>query len=369
MINFLKNNKIKNKLPTISIVGTNGIPARYGGFETLAENLADFEFIKQDKQFNLAVYCSGKRDILNYKNTELRYINIKANGINGIFYDIFSIFDAIKRGDQSILILGLSGALIIPFIRLVSKVKLIVNVDGIEWKREKWGFMAKIFLKISEYIAVKFAHQIVTDNLAITEYIKHEYSSESIMIAYGGDHAINCDSKNASFTLPKEYALSICRIEPENNIEMILESFSRQGNFKIIFIGNWNSSNYGRFLKSKYKIYENIIIIDPIYDLSILKDIRSNAACYIHGHSAGGTNPSLVEMMYFDALIMAFDCSFNRHTTNNEAVFFKNMDELICCINNFSRLNSKKRSTKLKEIAKKDYSWKMISEKYFELFK
>ncbi|MFB0778026.1 DUF1972 domain-containing protein, partial [Aeromonas salmonicida] len=140
--------------------------------------------------------------------------------------------------------------------------KIITNIDGLEWRRDKWGWFAKYFLKLSEKIAVRCSDVVISDNQAISDYVLSEYGVTTSVIAYGGDHAfIDMDEMPVN---KEEYYLSICRIEPENNVDMILDAFSKSGE-TIYFVGNWNASDYGKRLKGKYFEFENIEIVDPIY--------------------------------------------------------------------------------------------------------
>jgi len=171
----------------ISIIGTVGIPAKYGGFETLTEYLT--KYLSQD--YDLTVYCSAKSYAERpdrYNGTALKYISLKANGVQSIPYDIVSFFKA-RRDAETILVLGVSGCIILPFIKLFSGCKIIVNIDGLEWQREKWNKYAKWFLKFSEKQAVNSADVVITDNKVIQDYVRDEYNKESKLIAYGGDHA------------------------------------------------------------------------------------------------------------------------------------------------------------------------------------
>ena len=179
----------KNKLKKIAIIGIAGIPANYGGFETLVD------YITKDlnQNFNITVYCSTKsypNKLITYNDCKLHYINLKANGIQSILYDIRSIFHAIKYADI-LLILGVSGCVILPLIKLISKKKIIVNIDGLEWKRQKWNGLAKRFLKLSERFAVKVSDAVIGDNKFIQDYIGQKYGKKAHLIAYGGDHCSN----------------------------------------------------------------------------------------------------------------------------------------------------------------------------------
>lgn len=353
-----------------SIVGIVGLPANYGGFETLVENLVKYHYYNENKA-ELTVYCSSKAYVernSNFLSAKLRYINLNANGVSSILYDIIALFDSALRRTDVVLVLGVSGALALPFIRLISNTRIITNVDGVEWKREKWNKVARLFLRLSEWAAVKFSHTIISDNIAIADHIRKEYNKDSVVIAYGGDHALSASSTAIpNEIIPKHFYLSLCRIEPENNVGMILESFAQNPNHHIVFVGNWEKSKYGLDLRSKYSRIDNITLLDPQYEPSKLKFIRENASGYIHGHSAGGTNPSLVEMMYFKIPIFTYDCPFNRYTTENKAIFFESKENLTNSIAGLSIESANYIGELMFEVADRKYRWDVIGSDYFQL--
>lgn len=343
----------------VVVIGTVGIPANYGGFESLVENLTK----NKSSDFEYYVFCSSfsYETKLEYHNdARLIYLPIKANGIQSVFYDIVSLWKSVFLKPDVVVVLGVSGCLFLPVYRLLSNSKIVTNIDGLEWRRDKWGKLAKMFLKLSERFAIRYSDVIITDNQAITEYVKDEYSIHSVTIAYGGDHAL----RNVGFSAKSQnYALGLCRIEPENNVAMILEAFSKSTK-KIKFIGNWDNSEFGRKLKKKYSRFENIEILNPIYELNELYKIRMGASIYVHGHSAGGTNPSLVEMMHFEKPILAFDCSFNRYSTHNKAHYFSSVDELSKLLSEMSSEDLVFNSKEMCRIARDNYTWDEITRKY-----
>jgi glycosyltransferase involved in cell wall biosynthesis len=352
----------------IAIIGTVGIPANYGGFETLAENLARYHHDTRNSS-SLTVWCSSKglgEKPDNYLSSSLRYINLNANGLQSIPYDILSLLQVVLMGYDRVLILGVSGALFIPFVRLFSRTRIITNIDGIEWRRNKWGRMAKAFLRLSEAVAVKFSHEIISDNAAITQYVELQYKMKSHTIAYGGDHALDQGEKTINYDLPDYYSLALCRIEPENNVHVILEAFSKT-NKNIVFMGNWENSDYGMSLKAKYERFSNIWMLNPIYDTKVLYYIRTSASNYIHGHFAGGTNPSLVEMMHFGIPVIAFDCSFNKYSTEESALYFDSSQTLRSILGQIDNDVVATIGPKMLEIAKEKYTWGVIGRKYFDL--
>lgn len=345
----------------ISVVGTVGLPACYGGWETLVDNLVS----SNEGGFDYTVYCSSgsyDKKIKNFKGAKLLYLPISANGISSIFYDVISMIHTLFSRPNVIVILGVSGCVFLPVMKLLTSSRVIVNVDGIEWKRDKWSNFAKSFLKFSEAMAVKYADIVVADNEGIKDYIQSEYGTKAEVIAYGGEHAL---ASNVSIDdYDGDFFFTVCRIEPENNVEMILDAFSNSSaNYKVV--GNWESSEYGLHLKEKFSVYDNIEIIDPVYDLNVLFEYRKNCKGYIHGHSVGGTNPSLVEIMHFSKQVFAFDCVYNRFTTENEALYFSTSQELKNLLSNGSLSSN---NEKLKEIAMRRYTWQIVARQYESLF-
>lgn len=352
----------------VAIVGTQGVPAQYGGFESLVENLLGSN-CPDDVEYT--VFCSSidmPEKLSGYKGAKLRYVPLKANGIQSVPYDMVSMWKCLI-GYDVILVLGVSGGIFLPFFHLFNKKKLIINIDGQEYKREKWGRLAKWLLRISEKLAVKYADVVIADNKGIQDYVSEIYHRPSTLIGYGGDHAQRelsqdfVDDVLAKYGLKEgEYAISVCRIEPENNSEIVLDAFSRSGR-TLVYIGNWDHSEFSRSLRERYSKYKNIKIFNAIYDLDVLYALRSKAGLYVHGHSAGGTNPSLVEAMFFGIPIASYDVVYNRETTEHKAYYFKNADELI-------RISSAKDldGSVMVEIADRRYRWKIISRQYAELY-
>lgn len=355
----------------VAIIGTQGVPARYGGFETLVENIIGDNC---SPNIQYTIYCSSKdlsTRLSNYKGAHLKYTPLKANGIQSIPYDILSLIKTMWKYDV-VVALGVSGGIFFPIYRLFCHKKLIVNVDGLEWKRNKWGKLTKLFLRLSEEMALRFSDIAIADNQGIVNYIQKRYKKDSVLIAYGSDHVKREISESGhneilkSFNLEsKEYFISVCRIEPENNCELILNVFAHTGK-RLIFVGNWERNDYGHTLKETYSQYENISIVNSIYDLNTLYVLRHNCKTYIHGHSAGGTNPSLVEAMFCKCNILAFDVIYNRETTENKAHYFR--DEIDLALLTSGDKVTMNNADLMYEIAERRYTWAIIAKQYEKLY-
>lgn len=369
LIKYLKAMK-KNK---VAIIGTVGLPAKYGGFETLAEHLVTHLSDKYD----FTVYCSKKKytkeeQIESYKGAKLEYINLDANGVQSIPYDTISIIKALRKNDV-LLILGVAGAWILPLVRLFTNKKIIISIDGIEWKRDKWSLFAKLYLWWAEKIAVRYSHIDISDNESIQDYTALRYQTLSRVIEYGADHTLEVKPTNEDFIkypfLSQQYAVKVCRIEPENNVHLVLEAFKEIPHKPLVLVGNWKNSEYGIELKERFSNISNIHLYDPIYNQREIDLIRGNAALYIHGHSAGGTNPSLVEAMYLGLPIISFNVSYNKTTTENKAIYFSTAEELIKQLKITSETELHALRNEMKSIALRRYTWDVISNQYALLIK
>lgn len=355
----------------LAIIGTVGLPAQYGGFETLTEHM-----VRQlGKQFDMTVYCSGKKYSSKarpqrFLNARLKYIPLQANGLQSIPYDSLSILHALFYADV-LIVLGVAGAWILPFVKLFTRKKIIVSIDGIEWKRDKWGRLAKWYLWWAEKVAVKYSHADISDNESIQDYTAVRYGTLSHIIEYGADHTMKVKPSNADKEiypfLAKPYAFKVCRIEPENNIHLVLEAFSKMPKYTLVMVGNWNVNEYGKELRLKYGNCPNLMLLDPIYDQRKLDLIRGNAFVYVHGHSAGGTNPSLVEAMYLELPVITFDVSYNRTTTENKAFYFKTADDIMRIVQDTRLSGFRQNSQHMKEVADRRYTWQVIAHKYGHL--
>jgi glycosyltransferase involved in cell wall biosynthesis len=353
----------------IAVLGTVGVPGSYGGFETLAENLVRYH-ARMNRPEILTVWCSSKSKIdppEKYLTAHLRYLNLKANGVQSTLYDVISLWQAIRSGHDRIVLLGVSGAIALPLLRLISRTCIVTNIDGIEWKREKWGGLARAMLRASEWAAVRFSHEVIADNEAIAEHVRAAYGKDAAVIAYGGDHATAYSGPCApADDLPDRYALALCRIEPENNVEMILEAFARL-KMPLVFVGNWNNSTYGANLRSRFRLHANLYLLDPVYEPGPLHALRARAHFYVHGHSAGGTNPSLVEMMHFGIPVFAHGCVFNRHSTHNRARYFDTSEDLEMLVQGLNSQDAAAIGEAMLELAHQHYTWDRIGKAYFDL--
>ena len=354
----------------VAVIGTNGLPAKYGGFETLTDYLV--RYLSSDYQFY--VYCSKNNNDSQsneYHGAKLIVLPFNANGLQSIVYDLVSIFHSLFYADI-LLVLGTPGAFIFPFLKLFNK-KVIVNFGGLEWKRDKWSKLVRSYLKFTEKAAVKYSDVVVADNQAFVDYIFSEYKVNAILIEYGGDHVLSSFDEDKMLTkypfIKEDYFISVSRAQIDNNIHMLIEGYEKsEVKTLLIVISNWSSSEYGKKLKVKYSGCTNIILLDAIYDQEELDYLRSNSMIYIHTHSFCGTAPSLVEAMNLGLPVICFDVETNRFTTENQSEYFKDSDELSKLFLRMTENKLKINAEKMIQIARKKYTWSIITKKYAQLF-
>lgn len=355
----------------LAIIGTDGLPARYGGFETFAMEVSPR--IANMGHEVLVVGSSVGRDANETPPTGVRTRNLplRANGAASIPFDVAS-FASVCRWADAVLLLGVSAGPFVPLMRrLTRRGRLVVNVDGLESRRAKWSTFGKRYLSIAESLAIRGGHHIVADNIAIAEIIERTHGKKSTIIAYGNDHVLHISEEERKGILEeslslkdRNYLLTIARIEPENNIDMMLESASKQSALPYAVLGNFKSSAYGLDLMERYRDCSSIRFIQATYDPRVLAALRSGCAAYLHGHSVGGTNPSLVEILPYGRPVMAFDCSFNRYTLSQHCGYFKSSDDLHGLI----KTDDFEQFAPPPELVQDPrYQWQSIAEQYAEL--
>ena len=323
------------KTPRMAIIGCVGIPNRYGGFESFVENIAP-ELAASGAR--VIVTCDKRvyADDLSrrYRGVHRVFIPVSANGALSPIHDLLAFFATAWKVDR-ILILGVSGGIFFPLFRLLSTcfgaARFAVNIDGVEWQRGKFGPARKIMLYVFDYVGQRFAHGVIFDNQELSRFVPT--SKRAACIAYSGDHVMGAGCRDRDNRHSTEvYALTICRIEPENNCEMLIRGFLESDLPRYVFVGNWNASKYGREMRERYAGDDRLDMRDPTFDKDQLHQLRSGCQVYLHGHSVGGTNPSLVEMLFYDAPILCFDCGYHRATAGEHARYFSNADELTQCL-------------------------------------
>lgn len=350
----------------IAILGTRGIPNNHGGFEQFAEYLSQYLVSQGHEVFVYNSHSHPYQDS-SWNGVQIIHKNDPENAIGTIgqfIYDFNCIMDSRKRGFDAILQLGYTSSSIWGWL-LPANSLIVTNMDGLEWKRSKYAKPIRRFLKYAEKLAVKTSDFLVADSIGIQTYLEEKYHKNAEYIPYGAEllsdpskEILNNYSVSASY-----YNLLIARLEPENNIEVILEGVA---NSKIdepfLVIGKYETG-FGQYLKNKFKSVSTIRFLGGIYDLDQLNSLRFYSNLYFHGHSVGGTNPSLLEAMASHCLIVANDNIFNKSILGNSALYFNNAADVAKHI--------KLRKVDYQQFVQdnlikidNEYNWKKINYKY-----
>ena len=379
----------------IAFVGSRGIPARYGGAEVFVEEVSRK---LMQMGFEVCVTCESHGF---HKDDYNGVIRIHTPAIQGktltvpTVNDILSTFHLLLRcPDIKLIYYAAPDAALAAAIPRLLRKKVVVNTDGIEWKRlairrqyfsPGWKFVSVLVswhLKLMEWLAVKLSHAVIADSREIKAYLEERYKTKNVVyISYGARELLNSDipAERENEVLKGvglstgEYYLTVGRIVAENNIHKEIEGFKRAGSDKkIVIVGNFNEKD--RYTSYLFKLRDNdprIMFLNPIYDKKVLGILRKNCYAYIHAYEVGGTNPSLLEQMLFGKPILAYDVPFHREVLQGGGIYFKDEDELAECI---ERLEDTE--VDLKEIEEyqikrieEEYNWYSVAEEYTSLFR
>ncbi|HFK1545777.1 DUF1972 domain-containing protein [Bacillus albus] len=379
----------------VFIIGSKGIPAKYGGFETFVEYLTAR---KQSEDIQYHVSCLAN-DNDEFKHNNARCFNVKTPEIGSakaVAYDILSLKECIryiKRNNLTNCIVYVLACRIGPFFSFYKNklekmgVKVFVNPDGHEWKRSKWSPAIRTYWKISEKLMVKNADLLVCDSKGIESYIKTDYkkySPKTTFIAYGAD-VTSSSLKDDDIKLNEwykkhdisanEYYLVVGRFVPENNYELMVREFMQSDSKKdFVIISNVEQNQFYQDLLATTNFDKDprVKFVGTVYDQELLKKVRENAFAYFHGHEVGGTNPSLLEALASTKLNMLLDVVFNKEVGEEGAVYFTkesgSLTNLIHEVEQYSQEQINEMSGKAKDRIIHEYSWEKIVNDYESLF-
>jgi rhamnosyltransferase len=383
-------------MKNVIIIGSRGYRYNYGGWETFVTELINNSL---DKDINFFVpYLThdklNDKKVTHINNLEQTELYTPNTGFTTMFkFTITSMnyyINYLKEHNLKNVVMLILGCKIGPLMPKYSHelkklgVKVILNPDGIEWKRDKWAWWIKKCFKISEKYHVKYADHVVCDSNSIKEYIDDEYkvSNKTSFIAYGTylDNKISDTARCKKFFKDNKikennYYLYVGRFVPENNIETIISEFMASNSTKrLVLVTNYEKNDFYNQLinNTKFEDDDRVLLLGPVYDKELLTYLRMNAYGYIHGHSAGGTNPSLLEALAYTKLNILFDVSYNKEVGKKSCYYFSKVkSSLARQINKCDKLTKKdinKLGNECLDIIKNNYTWPIIVNKYNDLF-
>jgi glycosyltransferase involved in cell wall biosynthesis len=353
----------------VAIIGTRGIPNNYGGFEQCAEFLAKGLV---ERGFQVYVYNSHNHP---YQEKAWNGINIihcydpedRVGTFGQFIYDFNCIRDARRRYFDIILQLGYTSSSVWGML-LPKKSIVTTNMDGLEWKRSKFSKAVQNFLLEGERLAVLYSNYLISDSIGIQDYLKEKYGKDSTFIPYGAYEFTAADpAPLATYGLePYSYNMLIARLEPENSIEPILDGAgAAEVKIPFLVVGK-HQTKYGEYLKNKFQQHTHIRFVGGIYDINVLNNLRFFSNVYFHGHTVGGTNPSLLEAMASNSLICANNNAFNRYVLQEDALYFDTAADVTVILQNIRKDGSEhhqKIQNNLEKI-RTLYNWDKIIDQY-----
>lgn len=384
-------------MKNIMIIGSRGYKASYGGWETFVTNLIE-NYNDKDTQFHVAELTHNKKEdkkVIKKGNVFCPQVYSPKVGFVTMF--IYAIL-ALKRTKKYIqkqnlenVVVYVLGCRVGPFYPFLihglkkQGIKVYLNPDGLEWQREKWVWWIKICFKISEYFMVKHSDIIVCDSKAIQNYIDNRYKKfhkPSYFIPYGAElNQKECKTNIVKKMYKKyqlvenNYYLIVGRFVPENNYELIIKEFMKADTKRdLVIVSNVEENKFYKELKerTKFDTDKRIKFIGPVYGKEALLYIRKNAYAYIHGHSAGGTNPSLLEALASTKLNILYNAVYNVEVGMMSSLYFSKLEgDLVRQIKkceNFTEKEIKKYEKLAQERIKTEYTWKLVVENYKKIW-
>ena len=353
----------------IAILGTRGIPSRYGGFETFTEQLA---IRLVERGHGVTVFCEAETDATDqYRGVRLRHIpRSNVGALSTVLFDGVCLWKA-RSGFDVVYMLGYGASGLCWLPRLWGS-QVWINMDGLEWARKKWGPIARCYFRIAESIAMWTPSRIVADAAEIKAVLRsrHSWMPPCDVIPYGCEivETAGRDELSSYGLLPDSYYLVVCRFEPENHVKEIIEGFLEANTrARLVLVGDSRRDTYGRSL-TRYKD-DRVVFVGPVYDVPRIQALRYFCKAYLHGHSVGGTNPSLLEAMGCGNVILAHDNPFNREVLGTSAIFFSTSAQIGAAIDSIDLKTVDLAGLKSAVVqrARQFYGWEQITDHYCDL--
>lgn len=355
---------------SLAILGTRGVPARYGGFETFAEELGAR---LADSGVEVTVYCErqGEAGPERWRGMQLVHLPAPRLGpATTLWFDLLCLLHAARR-HRVVYMLGYGSALLCVVARLAGA-ELWINMDGLEWRRSKWSWPARLWLRAMEAVAVRVAHRVVADAAAIGDYLSTRYRLPALhVVTYGAPVRDAAPTEPlAHWELnPGGYFLVVCRLEPENHVREIIDGYlASESALPLVVVGDHQApGGYTAELRRRSAADDRLRFIGTVYQPEVLTALRLHSRAYFHGHSVGGTNPSLLEALGCGNRVLAHDNPFNREVAGECARYFRapeQIPELVQWINGLTpRAHGALAAAARRRIAQ-HYNWEQVSDTY-----
>lgn len=356
----------------LAIIGTRGIPANYGGFETFAEELSKRLVARGH---DVTVYCRS-----HYVDSGLRQYNgarlvvlptLRHKYLDTVVHSLLSMLDAATKRFDAVLVCNAANSPLIPILEWTGT-PVAINVDGLERHRKKWNALGRLYYALGEKASLWFASRVVTDARVIRDYYKNAYGADTTLIAYGAEIARSPERQTLErFNLAHEnYLLYLSRLEPENNAAMVIEAFKMvQTEKKLVIVGDAPyAEKYKTYLKTLAAGDKRIRFIGSVYGAD-KKALEQNTAAYIHATEVGGTHPALIEAMGAGNCCLVYDTPENREVAGDAGLYYSDPQSLAHLL---TRVLSdpelvKDRRQHAQDRVREDYDWETVTNEYEKL--
>ena len=367
--------QVNTRKLSVALIGTRGVPAKYGGFETCVEEVGRR---LASRGHDVTVYCRSSYYPANersssFEGMRLVYLpSLKKKSLDTFSHTFLSVVDALRRKFDVHMVFNAANAPFIFPLRLLGKT-IALNTDGLEWKRSKWGFAGRNFYKLSERLACVVANRLVSDSAGIREYYRSVYGVDSSEIAYGAP-VQTCDAPTRLADMgliPGGYFLQITRFEPENHPLLTVQAFKTlKTNKKLVLVGGSPyPTEYARLIEDEAA--DRVLLPGFIYDKELLRELWCSCHAYVHGNSVGGTNPALLQTMGSGCFTIAADVPFNHDVLKDGGIYFKGTIESLASAMQWTLDNEHRleefRQRAVERIAL-HYNWDVIADQYERLF-
>ena len=369
----LDSNIVNKQILKVALIGTRGVPANYGGFETCVEEIGK-RLAANGHQ--VTVYCRkgyysfDSKSYLGMKRVSLPNINSKS--LDTLSHTLISCWHALFQNFDVYMIFNAANSPAVMPLRLFGKT-ISINTDGVEWKRSKWGYLGRSFYKVSEKISCFIANRIVTDSKGMKNYYLNAYNTDSTEIAYGAPIQ-TCDRPRQLKKMglePGDYFLQITRFEPENYPLLTIKAFNKLNTDKKLVVVGGNPYPNDYTTEIERSATEKVILPGYIYEPELLRELWCNCFAYIHGNSVGGTNPALLQTMGSGCFTIAVDIQFNRDVLADCGIYYQNNEKSLAermqwAIENQDKLGSYGKKAQKRIL--KNYNWDKVADQYENLF-